>query len=130
QGVSGIEPYNAYKESGVEWLGTIPTEWEVWPLRRCASESTRKNKGGQEQNLLSLSYGQIKRKDITSNEGLLPASFDTYQIVEPDDIVLRLTDLQNDKRSLRTARVMERGIVTSAYLALTPQSVEPAFLAY
>jgi len=83
-----------------------------------------------EDNLLSLSYGRIVRKDIESNDGLLPESFETYQIIRPGDIVLRLTDLQNDKRSLRSAIVGEHGIITSAYLALHPTAVEPRFLAY
>ncbi|WP_374311736.1 restriction endonuclease subunit S [Dongia sp.] len=72
----------------------------------------------QEENLLSLSYGRIIRKDIDAAEGLLPESFETYQIVEPGNIVMRLTDLQNDKRSLRQGLVNERGIITSAYDAL------------
>ncbi|MBO6765038.1 MULTISPECIES: hypothetical protein [Alphaproteobacteria] len=72
----------------------------------------------KERNLLSLSYGRIKRKDINTADGLLPESFETYQVVEPGDIVMRLTDLQNDKRSLRQGLVQERGIVTSAYDAL------------
>jgi type I restriction enzyme S subunit len=83
-----------------------------------------------ESNLLSLSYGRIVQKNINDNDGLLPASFETYQIVEPDDVVWRLTDLQNDKRSLRTARVPERGIITSAYLATRPQRVAPGYFSY
>jgi type I restriction enzyme S subunit len=81
-----------------------------------------------ENNLLSLSYGRIVRKNIDDNDGLLPESFETYQIVEADDLVWRLTDLQNDKRSLRTALVSERGIITSAYLATRPTGVAPSFL--
>lgn len=91
------------------------------------SESRHKNSGLVEQNLLSLSYGRIISKDINSAEGLLPESFETYQIVEPDDIVFRFTDLQNDKRSLRTARVLERGIITSAYMAFTPRRILPSY---
>jgi type I restriction enzyme S subunit len=83
-----------------------------------------------ESNLLSLSYGRIVRKDINDNDGLLPESFETYQVVEPNDVVWRLTDLQNDKRSLRTAIADERGIITSAYLATAPFAVEPRFFAY
>ena len=77
-----------------------------------------KNTGIQEGNLLSLSYGRIVEKDIDAEGGLLPESFETYQIVEPGNIVMRLTDLQNDKRSLRQGLVMKRGIITSAYDAL------------
>ncbi|HEY8588726.1 MAG TPA: hypothetical protein VIL55_04135 [Naasia sp.] len=84
----------------------------------------------KEGNLLSLSYGRIVRKDATSNDGLLPESFETYQIVNPSDVVLRLTDLQNDKRSLRSAIVTERGIITSAYIAVTPVLHDPRYLAY
>jgi type I restriction enzyme S subunit len=81
-------------------------------------ERQRKNIGNKESNVLSLSYGKIIRRDVESNFGLLPESFETYQIVKPGNIVLRLTDLQNDKRSLRTGRVEEQGIITSAYTCL------------
>lgn len=70
---------------------------------------------------MSLSYGKIIRKDINTNGGLLPASFNTYNIVDSGDIIIRPTDLQNDKRSLRTGLVNEKGIITSAYLNLKPR---------
>ncbi len=90
-----------------------------------------KNIGMVENNLLSLSYGSIIRKDIDTAEGLLPESFETYQIVQPGDIIMRLTDLQNDKRSLRQGLVKERGIITSAYDALqVARENEPRFWAY
>jgi len=84
----------------------------------------------KEDNLLSLSYGNIVNKDINTSDGLLPESFETYQIVKPGDIVLRLTDLQNDKRSLRSALVTQTGIITSAYLALKPEGIDPKYLGY
>ncbi|WP_298165314.1 restriction endonuclease subunit S [Novosphingobium sp.] len=122
--------YAEYKDSGVPWLGAVPNHWERNPLFALVQERDESNTGMQEDNLLSLSYGQIKRKNIDDNDGLLPASFETYQIVERDDIIWRLTDLQNDQRSLRTGIVRERGIITSAYLATRPTAIEPEFLAY
>lgn len=105
--------------------------WESIPLGYCVSEVRDKNVGGREQNLLSLSYGNIVRKDIDSAEGLLPESFDTYNTVRAGDTVLRLTDLQNDQRSLRVGLVAERGIITSAYVSLRPtQMMESRFLNY
>lgn len=44
---------------------------------------------------------QDKTKNIKSKKGLLPNSFDTYQIVKDGIIVMRFTDLQNDHKSLR-----------------------------
>lgn len=31
-----LAPYPEYKESGVEWLGSVPTHWELFPLKRVA----------------------------------------------------------------------------------------------
>ena len=122
--------YSNYKGSGIPWVGDVPAHWQVLPLIGVASERSEPNIGMREDNLLSLSYGRIVRKDIESNDGLLPASFETYQVIRAGDIVLRLTDLQNDKRSLRSALVGEQGIITSAYLALKPDGVDSRFLAY
>jgi type I restriction enzyme S subunit len=107
-----------YKDSGIEWIGKIPETWEVSQLSNLFKEHSKRNIGIQETNLLSLSYGSIIRKNINDNGGLLPESFEGYNIVEKDDIVFRLTDLQNDKRSLRTGLVKERGIITSAYVTV------------
>lgn len=109
------------KNSGIEWVGDIPDNWDIHPLYCFFDERVNKNILGNEQNLLSLSYGKIKRKDINSSEGLLPNNYNSYNIVDKGDIVIRPTDLQNDKRSLRTGLVEERGIITSAYIALKPK---------
>ena len=106
------------KNSGIEWIGEIPNKWDKNILACVFMEHKQKNLGLRENNLLSLSYGKIVRKDIETAEGLLPASFETYNIIAKDDIIFRLTDLQNDQRSLRTALCYEKGIITSAYIAL------------
>lgn len=108
------------KDSGIEYVGYIPSSWEIHPVYYYFGERKAKNYALKEQNLLSLSYGKIIRKDINTNGGLLPASFNTYNIVESGDIIIRPTDLQNDKRSLRTGLVTEHGIITSAYIDLMP----------
>ena len=119
----GLNPDVPMRDSGIPWLGKIPAHWKELKLSQVATEFFKSNKEVHHQNLLSLSYGRIIRRDINATEGLLPASFDTYQIVEPGIIVLRLTDLQNDQKSLRVGLAKEEGIVTSAYLALKPREV-------
>ena len=119
------------KDSGIAWVGIIPSHWIIHPVYYYFGERKNKNKFGQEENLLSLSYGKIIRKDINTSEGLLPESFNTYNIVEKGDIVIRPTDLQNDKRSLRTGLVRERGIITSAYICLKPiKDIDSRFFNY
>ena len=114
----GLNPNAPMKDSGVEWLGEVPEDWEVKRFGYIFTENKKKNIGLIETNVLSLSYGNIKEKNIDDNKGLLPESFETYQIIEPNDIVFRFTDLQNDKRSLRNAISKYHGIITSAYIGV------------
>lgn len=120
---------NAMKDSGVEWIGQIPRHWCIRPFYSFAEEVRHPNDGLKERNLLSLSYGRLVRKDMERLEGLTPASFEGYNIIEENDIVFRLTDLQNDQVSLRSARSSERGIITSAYVTVRPKA-NPRFFEY
>lgn len=111
--------YDSYKDSGVKWLGKIPSHWEVLPGKALCRENKEKNKNNSETFVLSLSYGNIiPKKNV--DEGLVPENYSGYQIVNPGYIIIRCTDLQNDKVSLRTGHVMHRGIISGAYLGLIP----------
>lgn len=126
--MSDTQHYTEMKDSGIKWIGAVPASWSVRTLYQLATRVNNKNTDLAEQNLPSLSYGKIKRKDINTNDGLLPASFDGYNVIEAGDIVLRLTDLQNDQTSLRVGHATERGIITSAYTTLRP--INPAHSRY
>lgn len=125
----GINPNAKMKDSGIPWIGEAPETWKVVRLFSVAFEHFISNQKIHHQNLLSLSYGQIIRKNIDCTKGLLPETFDKYQVVEPGNIVLRFTDLQNDHRSLRVGLVKEEGIITSAYLCIASRdNVVPEYL--
>ena len=94
-------------------------EWKTNELSEVAKRYFVSNQSVHHQNLLSLSYGKIKRKNIKSKKGLLPNSFDTYQIVKNGIIVMRFTDLQNDHKSLRIGLAKEEGIVSPAYTCIS-----------
>lgn len=127
----GLNDNVSMKDSGIAWVGKIPKDWKIKPIYILFKERKNKNDKGKEQNLLSLSYGNVIRKDINKLGGLLPNSFNTYNIVEKNDIIIRPTDLQNDKRSLRTGLVKEHGIITSAYIDLAPlKNTYSAFFHY
>ncbi|XJZ27670.1 restriction endonuclease subunit S [Bacillota bacterium Lsc_1132] len=124
----GCRP-TATKMGQQKWIGHIPAHWEEKMLFQCATEQNISNKNVHNQNLLSLSYGKIVNKDINTTTGLLPASFDTYQIIHNGNIILRLTDLQNDHKSLRVGLSTQTGIITSAYTCLKPRAnVLPEYL--
>jgi type I restriction enzyme S subunit len=125
--IANLKPYPAYKTSGVSWLGEVPDHWDSKPGFALFREKQVRNTGMAETQVLSLSYGRIVIKPPEKLHGLVPESFETYQIVDPGDIIIRATDLQNDWTSLRVGFVRNRGIITSAYLrlkttsALTPE---------
>ncbi len=110
--------YPRYKDSGIEWVGKIPSHWDVKPGRVTLSLNREKNAGNIEETVLSLSYGRLVIKPPEKMTGLVPESLEGYQIINPGDIIIRPTDLQNDCTSLRVGLAKDRGIITPAYLGL------------
>lgn len=126
-----VQKMRKMKDSGIEWIGEIPEGWEIKYFVQLFSQVKNKNIGLREKNLLSLSYGKIKQKSIETVGGLLPDNFEGYNIIDRNDIVLRLTDLQNDQHSLRVGLSHERGIITSAYCSIRVRGAEsPNYLYY
>lgn len=121
-----MKKYGEYKGTDIPWIDSVPCHWQINNIWQLFFEVKCKNTGMQENNLLSLSYGKVVRRNIEATEGLLPENFEGYNIIEANDIVLRLTDLQNDHKSLRTGLCRERGIITSAYLTLRAINQENA----
>jgi type I restriction enzyme S subunit len=120
--IHDLKPYPAYKDSGVAWLGKVPEHWDVFPALAAYRPKLIRNTGAIEKTVLSLSYGRIIIKPQEKLRGLVPESFETYQVVDPGDIILRTTDLQNDQTSLRVGYSKYRGIITAAYMCLETTS--------
>ncbi|CAN5907228.1 restriction endonuclease subunit S [soil metagenome] len=116
--IADLKPYPAMKDSGVLWLGEVPKHWDVLPALAAYKPKLVKNTGMREKTVLSLSYGRIIVKPPEKLRGLVPESFETYQVVDPGDIIVRTTDLQNDQTSLRVGYSHDRGIITAAYMCL------------
>lgn len=126
--IEELKPYEAYQRSPGGWPGRVPSHWNLRPAFGAFEPTHERNDGMKERQVLSLSYGRIVIKPPEKLRGLVPESFETYQVVNPGNIVLRTTDLQNDRTSLRVGCVRVRGIITSAYLALkTKVGVQPEY---
>ena len=128
--IDGLKPYPATKDSGVTWLGDVPKHWKIMPALAVYRPRQIKNIGLIEKIVLSLSYGRIVVKPPEKLKGLVPESFETYQIVDPGNIIVRTTDLQNDQTSLRIGQAKDRGIITSAYMCLEAKSLVSSEFAY
>lgn len=118
----GLNPDVKMKATNIPWLPEIPEHWSCIKLKAFCKDNKEKNKGNIESCVLSLSYGNVIVKQNV-NFGLVPDNYENYQIVKPGYIILRLTDLQNDHKSLRTGLVKNRGIITSAYVGLVVNNI-------
>lgn len=102
------------------WSAEVPNHWLQQPGLAVIVENRRKNVGLVVSQVLSLSHGRVVVKPVEKQRGLVPESYEGYQILNPGDIVVRPTDLQNDQTSIRVGYVMDRGVITSAYIGLRP----------
>jgi type I restriction enzyme S subunit len=127
---TGLSKYEATRPDEF-WSTAVPVHWQVVPGIAVITENKARNTGLTESQVLSLSYGRVVVKPVEKQRGLVPDSYEGYQVLDPGDIVIRPTDLQNDQRSIRVGRVRDRGIITSAYIGLRskqPWTTDYAYL--
>lgn len=106
------------KDSGVEWVGEIPSDWNVFRNKNafvCSKELVGDK--SSETQLLSLTTKGIRLKDINNAEGKLPESFDTYQYVKENELVMCLFDL--DCSAVFSGISPYAGMISPAYRVLT-----------
>lgn len=89
-----MEKYSEYRDSGIDWIGAIPSNWKKLRNKNCLA--CQKEIVGYESNtaqLLSLTTHGVIEKDPDEMMGKVPTTFDTYQKVKPNQIVICLFDL-------------------------------------
>lgn len=122
------------KDSGIEWIGEIPEGWKVVPVRSCFDEVRAKNTDGQEQNALQFKSGNIISKaNFNANiDDYVADTITNYTVVLPDTVMINGLNLNYDFKSLRVALVKEKGVITSAYLAIFPdrKKIFPQYSTY
>lgn len=118
------------KDSGIEWIGEVPNDWRI--VRNKNAFVCNKELVGEKSELtqlLSLTTHGIKKKDINNAEGKLPESFDTYQFVKENDIVMCLFDL--DCSAVFSGISPFDRMISPAYRVLScKESMEPRYADY
>ena len=125
--------YMEMKDSGIEWVGDIPEVWDVFPAGGVFNEVKEKNTNNQYSNPFSFRYGEIVDKKISGEiDESVEETLSAYRVVSPNTIMINGLNLNYDFISQRVAIVKERGIITSAYLAVQPDEnrIVPRFVLY
>ena len=113
-----MQRYDTYKDSGVKWLGEIPGHWEVLALKHILkSKKMLVGKHSSQYELLSLTLKGVVKRDMDNPEGKFPASFDTYQAVEPNDFIFCNFDNEETPRAVGLSPY--KGMITGAYDVLS-----------
>lgn len=112
------------KDSGVEWIGEIPEDWEV-----VRNKNLFKNKkeivGNEFETIdrLALTLKGVIDRDKLDSGGLQPTNFDTYQKVNKNNLIFKLIDLENINTS-RVGLAHKDGMVSPAYVVLYSNSLK------
>ena len=109
-----LNPYPAYTPSGVAWLGDVPEHWEVVPNRSLLKlEKEVVGSKATDYTLLSLTKQGVIARDLENPEGKFPASFETYQVVNPGDLIFCLFAIDETPRAVGMSELS--GMITGAY---------------
>ena len=118
------------KDSGITWLNDIPSAWTVVRNKSCfdcSKEIIGERSSGTQ--LLSLTTRGIKEKRPEDSTGKVPESYDTYQTVAPNDVVMCLFDL--DVSAVFSGISPYHGMISPAYKVLKcKQNILPKYADY
>lgn len=100
------------KDSGIEWIGQIPKDWDVVPHKRVMHKVKKICEQYSGEDIISLTMNGIIKRDLTAG-GKMPTSFDGYQYVKPNDLLLCLFDIDVTPRCVGV--VKDYGVTSPAY---------------
>ena len=100
------------KDSGVEWIGQIPKDWDVVPHKRVMHKVKEICEQYNGEDIISLTMNGVIKRDLAAG-GKMPTSFDGYQYVKPNDLLLCLFDIDVTPRCVGV--VKDYGVTSPAY---------------
>lgn len=109
------------RDSGIEWVGAIPAAWGVHRIASHFQEIKEKNTANAYSNALQFKMGKIIAKPQKWDEDETNETYSAYTVVHPNTIMINGLNLEFDFVTQRVARVECNGIITSAYIALSPR---------
>lgn len=115
-----MERYSEYKDSGEQWMGKIPSHWEVKRWHVLMNENTEQNTDCSVTRQLQFKYGSIIEKNNQDEDKEVLETISKYLVVKPGDIMLNGLNLNYDFVSQRVGQVAQNGVITSAYICLRP----------
>ena len=108
----GLNPEVPMKDSGIEWVGMIPRHWKVIPNKHIMKKKKDICSKYNGEDILSLTMNGVIVRDLDTG-GKKPSSFDGYQIVYPNNLLMCLFDYDVTPRCI--GLVKNYGLTSPAY---------------
>ena len=86
--IAGLKPYADYKDSGLPWLGQIPTHWDVLRIKTVLREVDRRSSEGLEPLLSLRMYAGLVDHHALGGKPIPPSALIGYKRVLPGEIVM------------------------------------------
>lgn len=119
--------YDSYKDSGVKWLGQIPSHWDTGKMREFFSERKQLSQDGSETLLSVSEYSGITPSVNDSGENVSrSASLIGYKKCKSSDLIINI--MLAWKRGLGISDY--DGIVSPAYCVFVTHNINPHYANY
>lgn len=116
-----MEKYNEYKDSGVQWLGEIPSHWKMKRLASMFVGEVEINKKYRIKRAFKFNYGDLVPKNEVGDLEEYKNVYTKYSLIKKGDIIINGLNLNYDFVSQRVACTPDEGIITSAYVVCRPR---------
>lgn len=102
-----------YKNSGISYLGEIPESWKVIKHKAILSKNKTICEKYNGESVLSLSMDGVVVRDLENPSGKMPTTFDGYQYVNKNNLLLCLFDIDITPRCVGI--INDNGVTSPAY---------------
>ena len=101
------------KDSGVEWIGEIPSHWVILANKHLMKKVKNIRTKYTGEDVLSLTMRGVIVRDLDNPSGKMPATFDGYQFVEAGNLLMCLFDIDVTPRCI--GLIKNDGVCSPAY---------------
>lgn len=122
-----LEKYDNYKDSGVEWLGEIPEEWECIRIKHLFKDVSVKNKPNSELLSVTQDKGVVPRTWIENRMVMPSGNLESFKFIEKEDFAISLRSFEGGLEYCH-----HDGIISPAYTVLKRKKddLHPDFYKY
>jgi len=122
----GIKKGRKLKNSGIDWIGDIPEEWDIVRQKVILQKKKDICEVYKGEAILSLTMNGVIKRDLDNPSGKMPETFDGYQIVNQGNLLLCLYDIDVTPRCV--GLIKDDGLTSPSYSQFIPN--DNAFALY